>query len=254
VRVFSRNCEDRTEAFPDVVRAFAECAKGGDYGDGLVIDAEIVGVDRATGKLLPFQTLASRPRSFPNGFPKEKENAVAETCVFVFDLLYAGDAGESRTNEKTHILTHDLSLRERRSRLRRALPGLGAFPGVFELARSVELRTNVLPLESEKESEKNDRPTETDAQTSRHREETLEVRIERFMLDAVDAACEGLVLKRLDGARSAYAPSAARRATRWTSCRSAPGTGTGARRGGTRLFFSRRTTRRRRRTAACAGA
>jgi DNA ligase 1 len=213
VRVFSRNCEDRTEAFPDVVRAFAECAKGGDYGDGLVIDAEIVSVDRATGKLLPFQTLASRPRSFPNGFPKEKENAVAETCVFVFDLLYAGDAGESRTNEKTHILTHDLSLRERRSRLRRALPGLGAFPGVFELARSVELRTNVLPLESLKKSEKNDRPTETDVQTSRHREETLEGRIERFMLDAVDAACEGLVLKRLDGARSAYAPSA--RAESW---------------------------------------
>ena len=33
------------------------------------------------------------------------------------------------------------------------------------------------------------------------------------MLDAVDAACEGLVLKRLDGARSAYAPSA--RAESW---------------------------------------
>ena len=246
MRIFSRNCEDRTEAFPDVVRAFVDCAKNGDYGDGLVIDAEIVGVDRATGKLLPFQTLASRPRSFPNGFPTKRdaqnapqnnENAVAETCVFVFDLLYAGDAGEtndetrvsnarakgdellpsgSRTNEKTttQTQTHDLSLRERRSRLRRALPGLGAFPGVFELARSVELRTNVLPRDE------NDRPTETETETDETETdvaaehlETLERRIERFMLDAVDAACEGLVLKRLDGARSAYAPSA--RAESW---------------------------------------
>ena len=61
--------------------------------------------------------------------------------------------------------------------------------------------------------------------------------IEQFTVDAVDAACEGLVLKRLDGARARtrrpYAPSpgsnssatTARRygapATRWTSCRSA---------------------------------
>jgi DNA ligase-1 len=37
--------------------------------------------------------------------------------------------------------------------------------------------------------------------------------IERFTVDAVDAACEGLVLKRLDGARSAYAPSV--RAESW---------------------------------------
>ena len=196
VRVFSRNCEDRTEAFPDVVRAFLECAKGGDYGDGLVIDAEIVGVDRQTGKLLPFQTLASRPRSFASA-SDATANATA-VCVFVFDLLYAGDAaaeetmdggGAFPTKEDTRPKTHDLSLRERRSRLRSALPGLGAFPGVFELARSVEVRVG--------------------AETNLSVIDT----IERFTVDAVDAACEGLVLKRLDGARSAYAPSV--RAESW---------------------------------------
>ena len=161
VRVFSRNCEDRTEAFPDVVRAFLECAKGGDYGDGLVIDAEIVGVDRQTGKLLPFQTLASRPRSFASA-SDATANATA-VCVFVFDLLYAGDAaaeetmdggGAFPTKEDTRQKTHDLSLRERRSRLRSALPGLGAFPGVFELARSVEVRVGpeAKPVEDSEDS------------------------------------------------------------------------------------------------------
>jgi len=235
VRVFSRNCEDRTEAFPDVVRAFLECAKGGDYGDGLVIDAEIVGVDRQTGKLLPFQTLASRPRSFASA-SDATANATA-VCVFVFDLLYAGDAaaeettdggGASPTKEDTRPKTHDLSLRERRSRLRSALPGLGAFPGVFELARSVEVRVGAetKPVEDSEDSivlaagglkttRDDDDDDDDDANLTAERAAHLSVidTIERFTVDAVDAACEGLVLKRLDGARSAYAPSV--RAESW---------------------------------------
>ena len=226
VRVFSRNCEDRTEAFPDVVRAFLECAKGGDYGDGLVIDAEIVGVDRQTGKLLPFQTLASRPRSFASA-SDATANATA-VCVFVFDLLYAGDAaaeetmdggGAFPTKEDTRPKTHDLSLRERRSRLRSALPGLGAFPGVFELARSVEVRVGAetKPVEDSEDSivlaagglkTTRDDDDDDDANLT-----AVIDTIERFTVDAVDAACEGLVLKRLDGARSAYAPSV--RAESW---------------------------------------
>ena len=243
VRVFSRNCEDRTEAFPDVVRAFLECAKGGDYGDGLVIDAEIVGVDRQTGKLLPFQTLASRPRSFASA-SDATANATA-VCVFVFDLLYAGDAaaeetmdggGAFPTKEDTRPKTHDLSLRERRSRLRSALPGLGAFPGVFELARSVEVRVGpeAKPVEDSEDSivlaagglkTTRDDDDDDDANLTAERAALLARRensranlsvidtIERFTVDAVDAACEGLVLKRLDGARSAYAPSV--RAESW---------------------------------------
>ena len=212
VRVFSRNCEDRTEAFPDVVEAFLECAKGGDYGDGLVIDAEIVGVDRQTGKLLPFQTLASRPRSFPSA---EAARAATETCVFVFDLLYAGDTSGNGDAPNARTKTHDLSLRERRSRLRSALPGLGASPGVFELARSIEVR-------GEKDaSSKADDGATTDAtadEKKRSNDPPPKVcasieRIERFTLDAVDAACEGIVLKRLDGARASYAPSV--RAESW---------------------------------------
>ena len=231
VRVFSRNCEDRTEAFPDVVRAFLECAKGGDYGDGLVIDAEIVGVDRQTGKLLPFQTLASRPRSFASA-SDATANATA-VCVFVFDLLYAGDAaaeetmdggGAFPTKEDTRPKTHDLSLRERRSRLRSALPGLGAFPGVFELARSVEVRVGAetKPVEDSEDSivlaagglktTRDDDDDDDDANLSRANLSVIDT-IERFTVDAVDAACEGLVLKRLDGARSAYAPSV--RAESW---------------------------------------
>ena len=225
VRVFSRNCEDRTEAFPDVASAFLECAEGGDYGDGLVIDAEIVGVDRETGKLLPFQTLASRPRSFPGASDAARADAArasTSTCVFVFDLLYAGDEkknarGEETTDAKTKTKTHDLSLRERRSRLRSALPGLGACPGVFELARSVEVRSDGEATGSRTDDARDDATAdERESRATENRERSrlrLIEHIERFTVDAVDAACEGIVLKRLDGARAAYAPSV--RAESW---------------------------------------
>ena len=161
--------------------------------------------------------------------------------MFVFDLLYAGDAaaeetmdggGAFPTKEDTRQKTHDLSLRERRSRLRSALPGLGAFPGVFELARSVEVRVGpeAKPVEDSEDSivlaaggSKTTRDDDDDANLTAERAAILARRensrasvidtIEQFTVDAVDAACEGLVLKRLDGARSAYAPSV--RAESW---------------------------------------
>ena len=46
--IFSRNCEDRTAAFPDVVEAFVDVALGGSgfrRDAGLIVDAEIVGID-----------------------------------------------------------------------------------------------------------------------------------------------------------------------------------------------------------------
>ena len=142
VRVFSRNCEDRTEAFPDVVRAFLECAKGGDYGDGLVIDAEIVGVDRQTGKLLPFQTLASRRGP---SRARATRRQTRRRCACLSSTCCTREtrrpkrrwtAGRSR-RRRYRQKTHDLSLRERRSRRIGSSRPRGV-PRGFELARSVE--------------------------------------------------------------------------------------------------------------------
>lgn len=192
VFVFSRNCEDRTEVFPDVVTSFRDVLKDAYWladpnCDGVVIDAEIVGIDRETGKLLPFQDLASRPKVWSSSSSKNLTsgtNNVTQVCVFMFDLLYVGGT-------TTHA--YDLSLRERRNLMSTALPGLGKFPGIFELAKSEEV-TGVL----------NGSVTENG--------HTIGL-VEQITLHAVDAACEGIMLKKLDGNQSLYSPSV--RAESW---------------------------------------
>ena len=193
--IFSRNCEDRTAAFPDVVEAFVDVALGGSgfrRDAGLIVDAEIVGIDRETGKLRAFQDLSSRPRSVgaeiaSAGTP---ESPGVDACAFVFDVLHAGAIDE---DDARGIRTHDLSLRERRARLSRALPGLGRHPGRFELATSREIRGVA----------GGDATVNADAVED----------VSAIVLESIDAACEGVMLKRLDGPGSAYAPSA--RADAW---------------------------------------
>ncbi|KAL0029207.1 hypothetical protein WJX79_003015 [Trebouxia sp. C0005] len=61
VKVFSRNCEDKTASMPDVVAAIQAAAQGG--STSLVLDAELVAIDRADGnRLKAFQELSTRAR------------------------------------------------------------------------------------------------------------------------------------------------------------------------------------------------
>ena len=195
VAIFSRNCEDRTAAFPDVVEAFVDVALGGSgfrRDAGLIVDAEIVGIDRETGKLRAFQDVLSRPRSVDVGRASAGtvESPGVDACAFVFDVLHAGAIDE---DDARGIRTHDLSLRERRARVSRALPGLGRRPGCFELATSREIRGVA----------GGDATVNADAVED----------VSAIVLESIDAACEGVMLKRLDGPGSAYAPSA--RADAW---------------------------------------
>ncbi|KAI9905806.1 hypothetical protein PsorP6_013976 [Peronosclerospora sorghi] len=61
IAVFSRNFENSTERFPDVKMAIADAAKKGAV-QSCIVDAEVVAVDRATNKRLPFQILSTRSR------------------------------------------------------------------------------------------------------------------------------------------------------------------------------------------------
>lgn len=61
VRIFSRNCEDHTSAFPDVVAAVRGAAAA-QRVTSVVLDAELVAVDPSTGRLRAFQELATRKR------------------------------------------------------------------------------------------------------------------------------------------------------------------------------------------------
>ena len=51
--IYSRNSEDNTGKYPDIVASIGQLVKPG--VKGLVLDCEAVAYDRKLGKLLPFQ-------------------------------------------------------------------------------------------------------------------------------------------------------------------------------------------------------
>ncbi|KAG5647971.1 hypothetical protein DXG03_007005 [Asterophora parasitica] len=63
VAVFSRNSEDMSKKYPDLVEQLPKCIK--DSTKSFVLDAEAVAIDRTTGKLMPFQELSRRKRKDP---------------------------------------------------------------------------------------------------------------------------------------------------------------------------------------------
>lgn len=61
VRVFSRNGDETTLRFPDLINTIKESAKPA--APTFILDAEVVAIDRKNGqKLMSFQELSSRER------------------------------------------------------------------------------------------------------------------------------------------------------------------------------------------------
>jgi len=81
VKIFSRNQEDNTPKFPDVIAALPRYLKPGTKS--VVIDAEAVAFDRETGKILPFQILSTRGRK-----NIELEDIKVNVAIYAFDCLY----------------------------------------------------------------------------------------------------------------------------------------------------------------------
>ncbi len=108
VAIYSRNREDITESFPDLVEGFREVGEAA--GGGLILDGEILGWDHATGQALPFALLGQRIGR------KRVGNDIREAVPVVFmafDLMFS--AGE---------LVLGLPLRERRNRLEAVMEAL----------------------------------------------------------------------------------------------------------------------------------
>jgi DNA ligase-1 len=60
IRIYSRNSEDNTSKYPDIIRRFPSV-----LGEGVkscVIDAEAVAWDKEKNQILPFQVLSTRKR------------------------------------------------------------------------------------------------------------------------------------------------------------------------------------------------
>jgi DNA ligase-1 len=99
VRIYSRNAENHTLKYPDIIRWLPDAmAKG---TTSFIVDSEVVAWDRASGKILPFQVLSTRARK-----NVDEGEVTVQVALFVFDLLYLN--GESLLRE---------TLRERRARL-----------------------------------------------------------------------------------------------------------------------------------------
>ncbi|VDM30460.1 unnamed protein product [Hydatigera taeniaeformis] len=105
VRVYSRNQEDTTSKYPDIVNSMVvnvlqnakltdEACKllssiSGTVQEGnssvttFILDSEAVAWDVNVAQILPFQVLSTRRRK-----DVQEEDVVVRVCIFVFDLLY----------------------------------------------------------------------------------------------------------------------------------------------------------------------
>ncbi|KAI4679480.1 hypothetical protein J4E81_010426 [Alternaria sp. BMP 2799] len=108
--IFSRNSEDLSKKYPDILAKLPTWVKEGTQS--FVLDCETVAWDMVEKKVLPFQQLMTRKRK-----DVKVEDVKVKVCVFAFDLLYLN--GEALVTK---------SFRERREHLNEAfIPVEGEF-------------------------------------------------------------------------------------------------------------------------------
>ncbi|TFK93465.1 ATP-dependent DNA ligase [Polyporus arcularius HHB13444] len=108
IAVFSRNSEDMSKKYPDLMEQLPRCVKEGTKT--FVFDAEAVAIDKDSAKLLPFQELSRRKRK-----DVKVEDIKVRVCLFAFDLLYLNgepllqkDLSERRELLQQHFQPVDL--------------------------------------------------------------------------------------------------------------------------------------------------
>jgi DNA ligase-1 len=79
--IFSRNSEDLSKKYPDILAKLPSWVKEGTKS--FVLDCETVAWDMVEKKVLPFQQLMTRKRK-----DVKVEDVKIKVCVFAFDLLY----------------------------------------------------------------------------------------------------------------------------------------------------------------------
>lgn len=168
VRVFSRNGDETTSRFPDLVNIMKESCSSA--AATFVLDAEIVAIDRKHGcKLMSFQELSSRERGSKDSLIA-LDSIKVDICVFAFDIMFAN--GEQLLS---------FPLRQRRKYLKEFFGTEKS--GYFEYARE----------------------TTVEADEACMNEVTL-TKMNCFLDDAFRSSCEGIMVKSLD-VEAGYTPS-----------------------------------------------
>mmetsp|Transcript_53167 Transcript_53167/g.108445 ORF Transcript_53167/g.108445 Transcript_53167/m.108445 type:complete len:828 (+) Transcript_53167:105-2588(+) len=160
VKIFSRNSEDNTSKYPDIIEMMPKVIKEG--VTSFVLDAEVVAVDTQTKKILPFQVLSTRKRK-----DADQSEILVQVCLFAFDILYLN--GEPLLKQ---------NLQTRRAKLHESF---NVKEGEFVFA------------------------------TSKDASDTEEILA--FLNEAVNASCEGLMVKTLDNDAATYEPD--KRSHKW---------------------------------------
>ena len=119
--IFSRNSEDLSKKYPDILQKLPTWVK--QDTKSFVLDCETVAWDTDEKKVLPFQQLMTRKRK-----DVKAEDVKVKVCVFAFDLLYLN--GDALVNQP---------FRERRAKLHAAFH---AVEGEFTFAQHGD--TNVI--------------------------------------------------------------------------------------------------------------
>ncbi|GAB4832343.1 hypothetical protein Ancab_006359 [Ancistrocladus abbreviatus] len=175
VRIFSRNGDETTSRFPDVVHIIQDACKSS--VGSFIIDAEVVGVDRKNGgKLLSFQELSSRERGSKASLVAV-DSIKVDICIFVFDIMFIN--GEQLLS---------CPLRQRRKYIRDLFNGERS--GYLEYAKEITIGVDGACVD---------------------RELAL-MKLNAFLEDAFRSSCEGIMVKSLD-ADAGYFPS--KRADTW---------------------------------------
>lgn len=169
VRIFSRNGDETTSRFPDLISIINEFCKPA--AGTFILDAEVVAIDRKNGcKIMSFQELSSRERGGKDSVITMKSVKV-DICVFVFDVMFAN--GEELLG---------CTLRQRRKYLKDLF--YDEKMGYFQYAKemTVEVDDNCLMSDV-----------------------TL-IEINNFLEEALHSSCEGIIVKSLD-IDAGYSPS-----------------------------------------------